>query len=199
MRSRIVTFAFTCVISSGLSLSRAQAQPACPAGTTSPLTLLVGTWTFGMKGYLPAKQPYAAAGQLTASIRTVKDVQAGILTIVQSSSFARQERDVGAYQVFPDCSGGTLTFTLSSRPLTFDFWFDESFGEIRFVSTTSGAVIHGSAEPNTGATPPQGSCQPSSSLSALVTGMNVVSYVPKGNWGRRHRRFRREHRGDRIA
>lgn len=30
--------------------------------------------------------------------------------------------------------------------------------------------------------PPQGSCQPSSSLSVLVSGTNVVSYVPKGNW-----------------
>jgi hypothetical protein len=30
---------------------------------------------------------------------------------------------------------------------------------------------------------PQGSCQPSSSLSAMVIGANVTSYVPKGNWG----------------
>src|SRR5206468_6645130 len=29
---------------------------------------------------------------------------------------------------------------------------------------------------------PPGSCQPSSSLSVLVTGTNVVSYVPKGCW-----------------
>jgi hypothetical protein len=29
----------------------------------------------------------------------------------------------------------------------------------------------------------QGSCQPSSSLSVLVSGSNVVAYVPKGNWG----------------
>ncbi|HJP91388.1 MAG TPA: hypothetical protein VJ875_05505 [Pyrinomonadaceae bacterium] len=29
----------------------------------------------------------------------------------------------------------------------------------------------------------QGSCQPSSSLSVLVSGTNVVAYVPKGNWG----------------
>src|SRR6185503_5635801 len=28
----------------------------------------------------------------------------------------------------------------------------------------------------------QGSCQPSSSLSVLVSGSNVVAYVPKGNW-----------------
>lgn len=30
---------------------------------------------------------------------------------------------------------------------------------------------------------PQGSCQPSSSLSALIDGTNVTSYVPKGSWG----------------
>jgi hypothetical protein len=30
---------------------------------------------------------------------------------------------------------------------------------------------------------PPGSCQPSSSLSVLVQGANVTSYVPKGNWG----------------
>jgi hypothetical protein len=31
--------------------------------------------------------------------------------------------------------------------------------------------------------PPQGSCQPSSSLSVLVQGTDVTAYVPKGNWG----------------
>jgi hypothetical protein len=30
--------------------------------------------------------------------------------------------------------------------------------------------------------PPPGSCQPSSSLSVLVSGSNVTSYVPKGSW-----------------
>ncbi|HYY99249.1 MAG TPA: hypothetical protein VE642_11685 [Pyrinomonadaceae bacterium] len=30
--------------------------------------------------------------------------------------------------------------------------------------------------------PPPGSCQPSSSLSVLVTGTNVTAYVPKGSW-----------------
>lgn len=30
---------------------------------------------------------------------------------------------------------------------------------------------------------PQGSCQPSSSLSVLVTGTNAVAYVPKSRWG----------------
>jgi hypothetical protein len=40
------------------------------------------------------------------------------------------------------------------------------------LTTTACAVV----------TPPPGSCQPSSSLSVLVTGTNVVSYVPKGAW-----------------
>jgi hypothetical protein len=31
--------------------------------------------------------------------------------------------------------------------------------------------------------PPVGSCQPSSSLSALQSGTNVIAYVPKGRWG----------------
>jgi hypothetical protein len=30
--------------------------------------------------------------------------------------------------------------------------------------------------------PPPGSCQPSSSLSVMVSGSNVLAYVPKGNW-----------------
>ena len=43
----------------------------------------------------------------------------------------------------------------------------------------------------------QGSCQPSSSLSVLVSGSNVVSYVPKGAVEQRcDRRRRRERRGD---
>jgi hypothetical protein len=56
----------------------------------------------------------------------------------------------GSYQVSPDCSGGTLTFLVSgntsSRPSQFDFWFDEFFSEIRFVSTNSGIAVKGTAE-----------------------------------------------------
>jgi hypothetical protein len=34
--------------------------------------------------------------------------------------------------------------------------------------------------------PPPGSCQPSNSLTVLVTGRNAVAYVPKGNWSVTH-------------
>ena len=51
--------------------------------------------------------------------------------------------------------------------------------------STGGAVAAG---PNCGLKPctnpvPQGSCQPSSSLTVLVKGTNVIAYVPKGSWG----------------
>ena len=50
--------------------------------------------------------------------------------------------------------------------------------------STGGAVAAG---PNCGLKPcnnpvPQGSCQPSSSLTVLVKGTNVIAYVPKGSW-----------------
>lgn len=41
--------------------------------------------------------------------------------------------------------------------------------------------LNGSA--SSGDVPPPGSCQPSSSLSVLVSGKDVVAYVPKGDWG----------------
>ena len=52
-------------------------------------------------------------------------------------------------------------------------------GGANYTGSYSGT---GSCPVKEGVTPPQGSCQPASSLSALVTGTNVVSYVPKGNW-----------------
>ena len=51
--------------------------------------------------------------------------------------------------------------------------------------STGGAFAAG---PNCGLKPctnpvPQGSCQPSSSLTVLVKGTNVIAYVPKGSLG----------------
>jgi hypothetical protein len=119
----------------------------CPTGTANPLTVLTGTWTFGMDGQMLFGTPFAAAGQFTASISAVNDVQVGGLSLTQSSSTpVRLETDSGMYQIFPDCSGGTLTFNLLNRPLSFDFWFDNAFDEISLVSTTSNTAIRGSAK-----------------------------------------------------
>jgi hypothetical protein len=118
----------------------------CPAGTANPLTILVGTWTFGLDGQLPLGTPLAAAGQFTAAIGSVDNLAAGTLSMVESSSTQGSlDSGSGMYQIFPDCSGGALTFSVSNRPLGFNFWFDDAFGEIRFASTTPGSSLRGSA------------------------------------------------------
>ncbi len=48
------------------------------------------------------------------------------------------------------------------------------------IATISHYLVCGQPASNT---PPPGSCEPSSSLSVLISGTNVISYVPKGNWG----------------
>ena len=113
LRNRIISFAATSVVAGLLMTPQAHAQASCPTGTANPLTVLTGTWTYDMGGQIPTGTPFAAAGQFTASIRTVGGVQVGSLTITQSSTYARLETDSGSYTIFPDCSGGTLTFYLS--------------------------------------------------------------------------------------
>jgi len=154
---RCVSITTVCVVSGVLFAWPADGQ--CPAGATNQL--LVGTWTYSTQGSsaistaFASAGPYAAAGQFTAGIGTDRSgTTIGVLKITQTSNLnggiVSQETDVGRYQVFPDCSGGTLTFNLSTRPLQFDFWF-VSNTEIRFVSTTAGITVHGSAKSTSGA------------------------------------------------
>jgi hypothetical protein len=118
---------------------------SCPA---NPLDILNGTWTFSTEGFSLSAQPFTSAGRFVASSSSRSGNQNGFLAITSTSSqnglIVSQEADAGAYQIYPDCSGGTLTFNLSTRPLQFDFWFATE-KEIRFVSTTGGATIRGAA------------------------------------------------------
>ncbi len=50
-------------------------------------------------------------------------------------------------------------------------------GPLAHLTSGMEELAEGSNKP-----PPPGSCEPSSSLSVLVQGKNVTSYVPKGNW-----------------
>jgi hypothetical protein len=150
-----MTFALASVIAGVAAVPAAQAQPSC-AIVTDPLILLVGTWTFDMDGSFPSlapgqtappPPPFASAGQFTAAIQTVNGVETPTLTITRSTSTGVSLEVIsGRYQIFNDCSGGTLTVNTLSGPSKFDFWFDKFYGEIRFVSTNSGFVILGRAE-----------------------------------------------------
>src|SRR5262249_32580545 len=118
----------------------------CPAGAATPLDVLAGTWTFAMDGQVPLGTAFAGAGQFTAAVETVNNTQTGIIAVTQSlSTPVRLEMDSGTYRVFPDCSGGTLTFNVFNEPLSFDFWFANALNELSFVSTKAGVELKGSA------------------------------------------------------
>jgi hypothetical protein len=164
---RLVTYAPVCALAGLLMISQAHAQGTAPPPTpvcgnpdfTTPLEALVGTWTFSSKTFAAARfshqgeaeggnqgaQPFVSAGTFEASIRAGTAATVGVLTITQSSNnngkVTRQETLIGTYDVFPDCSGGTLTFNMSSQPIHFDFWFAGVRNQIAAVSTTPAAVI----------------------------------------------------------
>jgi hypothetical protein len=112
------------------------ANAQCPAG--NPLQVLVGTWSFKAQG--AGTTNYSSAGQFTATIGLAGQPAAttGLLSIVATTNFnnvvTRQERDTGRYQVFPDCSGVTLSINLSTRPIVVECWFLEGFTELNCVS-----------------------------------------------------------------
>ena len=149
LNSRIAAAAFVAVfLTVGFAPSAKATVPACPAGVTNPLSQLVGTWSYNFNGWTsPLFSPYASAGQFIARLETVNGVaNTPTLSVTQSTTDgARLETAPGSFSVFPDCSGGTITFFTSSRGLQFDFWFAANFTELRLVSTTPGTFFSGTA------------------------------------------------------
>ena len=89
------------------------------------------------------------AGRLVASAGTDRGGNPkGLLAITATSNFTdthsvtRLERDAGSYQINDDCSGGTIIFNLSSRPLQYQFYFRAGFQELDVISI-SGVAIYG--------------------------------------------------------
>jgi hypothetical protein len=142
-------------------------------------------WTFDMDGFGPLPAAFAGAGQFTATIRTINGVETPTLSITQSSSASlRLEAVPGKYQIFGDCSGGTLLFNTDSGPSQFDFWFDEFYGEIRFVSTSSQFVITGRAERIV-------EPDPAADTAKLVPADKLAQYSRWSAVQREHYKFRR--------
>ncbi len=121
---RFVTITAICILADLLS---PQAHAQCVPGT-DPLQVLVGRWVFNAKGFASSLAPIVSPGQFAATIATDQaGNKTGVLSITrtlnQNGQITRLETDAGRYQIFPDCSGGTLTFNLSTGPFAVDFWF----------------------------------------------------------------------------
>jgi hypothetical protein len=118
------------------------AAPSC-AGVTSPLSLLSGptstNWTFLLQDFSSA-----SSGILNASVGTTSrapGVTTGLLNVTETYSGAStpagqvQFNLTGEYQMYPDCSGGTLLFN-SGASSSYAFIF-ASPSELFLVSNST--------------------------------------------------------------
>ncbi|MBY0507627.1 MAG: hypothetical protein K2X03_27180 [Bryobacteraceae bacterium] len=120
----------------------------CPA---NPLSLLsgIGAWTLNAQTYIndsddPAR--FHIAGRLVASNSGALAINAtSILMSNINSNSIRLEGDAGSFQIFPDCTGGTLTMNLSSFPMQYDFWFYNNGRSLYLISSREGRSASGSA------------------------------------------------------
>ncbi|MES1261890.1 MAG: hypothetical protein ABUS49_09145, partial [Acidobacteriota bacterium] len=130
------------------------ASAACPA---QPLTALTGTWAFSTDGFtIPAFLFLGSGGCFTAAPGVDKSGNPiGVLSITETASIngqiARFEGAQGRYQLNDDCTGGSLSFYVGSRPVQFDFFFVNS-GEMVVVASDNGDVVTGTARLVTGIT-----------------------------------------------
>lgn len=134
------------VVMAGLLMSaatQAQTPAACPTGV-NPLQVLVGTWTFTSNGFTQSapgssSTPFASIGRFSAMVVTRSGQQVGVLTVLRTANnngqVSRLESDAGSYQVYPDCSGGTLNFNLSTGPVQYEFLFN-GMSALNLVSTS---------------------------------------------------------------
>lgn len=130
----------------------------------NPLAALSGPYVFSIQGTWPTVSraiipfngnDYGITGRFVASIATNSlGAPAGILNVVATSIQAgfttngpvtRLETDIGRYQINANCTGGTIWFNLSSRPISFDFWFFDSREQLYLVSNIDGQPMAGRA------------------------------------------------------
>ena len=145
------------------SLMAADPSAACLA---NPLSGLAGNYVFQIEGVFPYQ--YGITGVFNASTAVDRGGNTvGVLRITASSilgplfavngaqgiSFTRLETDAGKYTVNAGCTGGSLIFNLSSRPMQFDFWFFDGGRQIYIVSTLGGRQATGRAAVGTNGCP----------------------------------------------
>lgn len=140
------------LLASVASHLHAAAPPQFNCGANA-LQALAGPYVFSAQGILPFN--YAIVGRFVASVGADRNgTPIGVINVVASSvqngvlatgSVTRLETDVGRYQINANCTGGTIWFNLSSRPISFDFFFFDSREQMYLVSNLPGFPMVGKA------------------------------------------------------
>jgi hypothetical protein len=137
---------------------------SCPQGTTT----FINTSDSG-----PGNQSVSYSEKGTTFKATVDSTGTYIEFTTNSPSFTVYVKGGPAYDTY-DYTGTTTHPAFSS-----DTGLHSPFNPGGNIATISHYLACGQPASSV---PPPGSCEPSSSLSVLVSGSNVISYVPKGNW-----------------
>jgi hypothetical protein len=138
---------------------------SCPQGTTT----FINTSDSG-----PGDQSVSYSEKGTTFKATVDSTGTYIEFTTNSPSFTVYVKGGPAYDAY-DYTGTTAHPAFST-----DAGLHSPYNPGGNIATISHYLACG--QPASSA-PPPGSCEPSSSLSVLVSGSNVISYIPKGNWG----------------
>jgi hypothetical protein len=141
---------------------------SCPQGTTT----FINTSDSG-----PGNQSISYSENGTTFHATVDSTGTYIHFTTNSPSFTVYVKGGPAYDTY-DYTGTTTHPAFSS-----DTGLHSPYNRGGSIATISHYLVCGQPASTS---PPPGSCQPSSSLSVLVSGSNVIAYVPKGNWSVTH-------------
>lgn len=134
--------------------------PSCPSVSiaANPLSLVDGqTWVFHWEGIADL---VAAVGNLTFEMVPSPNSQSGFTGFMNVNEARNVAGAIfrfliynGRYEIFPNCTGGTLMFNSGApESLEFDFFFEGiagvDFQELVMVSIDPGTlrVLHGSAK-----------------------------------------------------
>jgi len=195
-------FTQTVPVSGDGSFSTTNTTTANAAGTWSWTAIYTGdSANFGASS--ACGQETVSAGKASPSLTTTPSaggtVGSAVLNDTGTVSGGFQPGGSITFNLYDpshaDCSG-TPAFT-QTVPVSGDGSFSttntttaNTAGTWSWTATYSGDSANNGASSTCGqetatVTPvvPQGSCEGSGSISALVSGKNVVAYVPKGNWG----------------
>ncbi len=126
--------ATACLLALVLFAPLAQAQPCVVGGVGGIDPFLGAVWAFQTQ---TGEHGQASIGTFVGTPKNGVGFVDVIETISTNGSVTRLAQATGRYQLYPDCSGGTLDFMWNGQAIQFEFVFLPQRTEIYMVSTSN--------------------------------------------------------------